>query len=339
MKKKIIIVLSLIGIALFINLIIKIGFRTILDTVQNISLGYFLILLLIRFVFWYLRTINWKIILERCQIILPFWKIFMARVAGFAVNHLTPSANIGGEAARIMIINNKSDKNALASVILDKTIELVATIFMVMAAVAIAIYKIPMPMTQKYIYAGFVIFSVFSMIFILRKQHQGLLKWIILKLEKVRISFKFIKNNMDKIREIDRNISGFYKESRRSYYTVLFFYSVQMVVWTTEIYFTLQFLGMSEITFVKSFLIVALGSIAFVMPVLPAGIGVYELTYLAIFKLLGLSTTVCMALVITRRIIALIWAGTGLIFLAKFGTSGKGGGIKDNSDIQSVDGI
>lgn len=339
MKKKIKIILSLLGIGLFINLIIKIGLRTIFDTVRNISPGYFLILLLIRFVFWYIRTINWKIIMERCEINLPFWRIFMARVSGFAVNYLTPSANIGGEAARVMLVNNKSSKNALASVILDKTIELVATIFFVMGAVAIAIYKIPMPMAQKYIYAGFVLFSVVSMVFILRKQHQGLLKWIILKLEKLKISFKFIRNNMDKIKEVDRNISGFYKNSRRSFYIVLFFYSVQLFVWTSEIYFTLQFLGMSDITFLNSFLIVALGSIAFLMPVLPGGIGVYELTYLAIFKLLGLSTTVCMALVITRRVIALIWAGAGLIFLAKSGSSGKSENLEDNSDIKSIDGI
>ncbi len=337
MKKKIIIILSLIGVILFINLIVKIGLRTIWDTVKNISPEYFLILLLIRFLFWYIRTLNWKIIMEKCQITLPFWKIFKARVAGFAVNYLTPSANIGGEAARIMLVNNKSDKNALASVILDKTIELIATIFFVMAAVAVAIYKIPMPMVQKYIYAGFVIFSVFSMIFILRKQHQGLLKWIILKLEKVKISFKFIRNNMDKIKEVDKNISSFYKYSKKSFFTVLVLYFIQMLVWTTEIYFSLHFLGLTEITFLKSFLIVALGSIAFVMPVLPGGIGVYELTYLAIFKLLGLSTTFGMALVITRRVIALTWAGLGLIFLVNAGPAKPV--IKDATDIRDIDGI
>jgi len=339
MKKNITILLALIGIGLFVNLIIRIGVKTILDTITNISPGYFLVLLMIRFVFWYIRSLNWKIIMERCDIRLPFRKIFGARIAGFAVNYLTPSANIGGEAARIMLINNKSKKNALASVILDKTIELVATIFFVVGAVAVAIYKIPMPPAQKYIYGGVVLFSVAGMIFILRKQRQGLLKWIIGKLEKFRISFQFIRNNMDKIREIDKNISGFYRHNRRSFYTVLFFYFIYLLVWTSEIYFTLQFLGMTEITFLKSFLIVSLGSVSFFMPVLPGGVGVYELTYLAIFKLLGLSTTFCMALVITRRVIALIWAGIGLIFLTQSGTSDPDTGIGDKPDITSIEGI
>jgi uncharacterized protein (TIRG00374 family) len=322
MKKKILIVLSLIGIFLFIHMIIRIGLDTVWNTIKNISPENFVILMFLRFIYWYLRTLNWKLILEKCSITLPFWIIFKARVAAFSINYLTPSANIGGEATRVMVINNRTTHNALPSVILDKTIELLATIFFVMAAVAIAIYRIPMPPVQKFIYAGFILVSVSAIIFILRKQRQGLLKWIIEKLGKLRISFGFIRNNMGKIREIDENISAFYKNSRKAFYAVLALYFLQMVVWTAEIFFTLRFLGMT-VSFLDSFLIVSLGSFAFIMPGLPGGIGVYELSYLAIFKLLGLDTTIGMALVIARRVIALIWAGAGLGLLASFGISGK----------------
>ncbi len=317
MKKRIILIVSLLGLALFANIVRKIGLETIWDTIKKISPVSFIILMFVRGIYWTIRAINWNIILRKSLIKLSLWKVFKSRVAGFAINYLTPSANIGGEAVRVMLVNHKSERNALPSVILDKTIELIATIFFVMTAVAIAIYKIPMPRVQKYIYAGFVLFSIVSMIFILKKQRQGLLKWIITKLEKLKISFKLVRNNMDKIKEIDENISIFHKEHKRSFTTVLILYFIQMLVWTAEIFLTLKFLGMGTITFLNSFLIVSLGSIAFVMPVLPGGIGVYELTYIAIFKLLGLSTAVCMGLVITRRVVALTWAGLGLIFLAK----------------------
>ncbi len=323
MKKRIIIILSVLGLLLFANIIRKIGLETIWDTIKNVSPWNFLILMFIRFIYWFIRTMNWNIILLKSSIKLPFWKIFRSRVAGFSINYLTPSANLGGEAVRVMLINNKSEKNALPSVILDKTIELIATIFFVMTAVAVAIYKIPMPKVQKYIYAGFVLISIVSMIFILKKQRQGLLKWIITKLEKLKISFGFIRNNMDKIKEIDENISTFHRDHKKSFTTVLILYFIQMLVWTIEIFLTLHFLGMEHVTFLNSFLIVSLGSIAFVMPVLPGGIGVYELTYIAIFKLLGLNTAVCMGLVITRRVVALLWAGIGLLFLTKVGIKKK----------------
>ncbi len=319
MKKKITLILSIIGVALFINLIRKIGISTILNTVKNISPLFLLILLFLRFIFWIIRTINWKIILLKCSIKLPFWKIFYARISGFTVNYLTPSANIAGEAARVMIINKDTDKNTLSTVILDKTIELIASAFTVMIAIAIAIYMIPMHRVQKYIYVGFILFSIISIIFVLRKQHQGLLKWIIGKLDKLKISFKFINNNLEKIKEIDENISSFYKNNKSSFIVILSLYFLQMLIWTSEIFFTLRFLGMDSITFLNSFLIVSLGTVAFMLPVLPGGIGVYELTYLAIFELLGLNAAFCMALVITRRVIALVWAGIGLIFFAKAG--------------------
>ncbi|MEN8153821.1 MAG: lysylphosphatidylglycerol synthase transmembrane domain-containing protein [Acidobacteriota bacterium] len=317
MKKKVLIVVSIIGIILFINIIRKIGIGLIWESIKNISLENFFILIFLRFLFWSIRTINWKIILNQCCSEIPFWQVFKARITGFAVNYLTPSANIGGEAVRVMLINNKSKKSALASVILDKTIELVSTVFFVIVAIAIALYKLPMPDYQKYIYVGFILLSITMMVFVLRKQHQGLLKWIISKLEKVKISFKFIKNNTDKIREVDENISGFYKNNKKKYFTVLFFYGVQFMIWTTEIFFTLNFIGLESITFLQSYLIVSLGAIAFVMPVLPGGIGIYELTYITVFKLLGLDTSLCMALVIIRRTIALTWAGTGLTFMIR----------------------
>ena len=317
MKKKILIFLSILGVILFINIIRKIGVGLIWESLKNIAIENFLILLFLRFIFWYIRTVNWKMILNQCCSQITFWHVFKARITGFAINYLTPSANIGGEAVRVMVININNKKNALASVILDKTLELVSTIFFVIVAVAIALYKLPMPDYQKYIYIGFILSSIILLAFVLRKQHQGLLKWIISKLEKLKISFKFIKNNMDKIRDVDENISGFYKNSKRTYFTVLMLYGVQMMVWATEIFFTLNFIGLKSITFLQSYLIVSLGAIAFLMPVLPGGIGIYELTYIAVFKLLGLDTSLCMALVIIRRMIALIWAGAGLTFMTR----------------------
>lgn len=316
MKKKILIFFSILGVALFINIVRKIGVGLIWESLKNIAIENFLILLFLRFVFWYIRTINWQMILNHCCDPIPFWQVFKARLTGFAVNYLTPSANIGGEAVRVMLIKSDSKKSALASVILDKTLELVSTVFFVIVAVAIALYKLPMPVYQKYIYVGFILFSIFMLAIVLWKQQKGLLKWVISKLEKIKISFKFIKRNMDKIRDIDENISGFYKNNKRTYFMILMLYGIQIMVWATEIFFTLNFIGLKSITFLQSYLIVSLGAIAFLMPVLPGGIGIYELTYIAVFKLLGLDTSLCMALVVIRRIIALIWAGAGLMFMA-----------------------
>jgi hypothetical protein len=41
-----------------------------------------------------------------------------------------------------------------------------------------------------------------------------------------------------------------------------------MLIWTIEIYFTINFLGLEQVTFLNSFLIISLGAIAFIMVLL-----------------------------------------------------------------------
>ena len=95
-------------------------------------------------------------------------------------------------------------------------------------------------------------------------------------------------------------------------------YSLLILLWTTEIHLTLVFIGATNISFLDSFLITVLGNLAFMFPMVPASIGVYEVTYVALFALLRKGTDVGLTLVLIRRLIALIWAGIGLLGMFKF---------------------
>jgi uncharacterized membrane protein YbhN (UPF0104 family) len=64
-------------------------------------------------------------------------------------------------------------------------------------------------------------------------------------------------------------------------------------------------------------LIVTLGSFAYIVPGLPGAVGVYEMTYISIFTLLGIKIDFGVALVLCRRILALLYAGIGLLPMLK----------------------
>ena len=72
-------------------------------------------------------------------------------------------------------------------------------------------------------------------------------------------------------------------------------------------------MNVDSISFFDSLVIVTLGSIAFAFPIVPASLGVYEATYVGIFALLRLGTDVGLTLVLIRRVIALFWAGIGVL--------------------------
>jgi uncharacterized membrane protein YbhN (UPF0104 family) len=58
-----------------------------------------------------------------------------------------------------------------------------------------------------------------------------------------------------------------------------------------------------------------LGNVAFLLPGVPASLGVYELTNVGVFKVLGWSAGMAVALSVIRRLLALAWTAFGLLAL------------------------
>jgi uncharacterized protein (TIRG00374 family) len=324
MKRNIIRMSALLGILIFVFIVYEIGLLRIWENIKKITWQNFLILMLLRLLYWILRTINWKVILEQYKTNNSLFHMFYARICSHAVNQLTPSAQVGGEAARIYIVNCPSKRISLASVIVDKTIEFLTVIVFTIVGVAIAITRIPMPGKIKTLFIGFTAVALLLLLFVLSKQKKGLLEWFIKLMAKMKIKFKFLEKNREKIKETDEHISDFYRNHRKAFLGVFLLYSLLIMLWTAEIHLTLIFIGATNISFLDSFLITVLGNLAFLFPLIPGSLGIYEATYVALFALLGKGTALGFTLVLIRRVIALIWAGVGLIAMLKSKPTKKG---------------
>jgi uncharacterized protein (TIRG00374 family) len=323
MKRNIIRMSALLGILIFVFIVYEIGILRIWENIKKITWQNFLILMVLRLLYWILRTINWKVIFDRYETGNSLLQMFSARICSHAVNQLTPSAQVGGEAARIYIVNCSTKRISLASVIVDKTIEFLTLIVFTIIGVAIAITRIPMPGKIKIILIGFAAAAMILFLFFLSKQKKGLFEWLMELLAKMKIKLKFLEKNREKIKETDEHISDFYRNHRMAFLSVFLLYSLLVILWVTEIHLTLVFIGATNITFLDSFLITVLGHLAFLFPLIPGSLGIYEATYVALFALLGKGTALGFTLVLIRRIIALIWAGFGLISMFRFKTMKK----------------
>ena len=94
----------------------------------------------------------------------------------------------------------------------------------------------------------------------------------------------------------------------------ILFYTLIVLFWTAEIHLTLVMMG-ADVNVIDSFLIVTLGTIAFFLPFFPASIGTYEAAYVAVFEILGMQASAGLALTLIRRVLALFWAGFGLVLI------------------------
>ena len=125
MRKKVLRIAFIVGILLFFLFIYFIGPSQIWENIKQLSWQSFIILLFLRFVHSFLRTVCWKKIFQQYERKISIFHLFAARLAGDAIGYLTPSAQLGGEPIRAMMVNRSNLEKNLASVIVDKTIEIV----------------------------------------------------------------------------------------------------------------------------------------------------------------------------------------------------------------------
>ena len=326
MRKKILRISLVVGILLFCLVVYKVGPGQILNYIKRLSWKSFLVLFGLRIIYWILRTFNWKTVARFFDTRQSYFLLFEARIVANAISYLTPSAMLGGEPIRALMMDGTSRRKNIATVVLDKTIEIITMSFFTILAVVIAIICIPMPVQYRILFIVFVVLTIFLCLFLWLKQKQGFFIWIFNVLGKIKIRSRFIERNKEKIRDVDGYISDFYRNHKTKIPLIAFLYSLTFLFWVAEIHVTLLFLKAPGLTLFKSFLVITMGNVALLLPTIPASLGVYEITNVGIFALLGWRADIALSMAIIRRILMLLWTGIGLLAMARNELSLKNGG-------------
>lgn len=317
MKTKVIKISLIIGLLLLAFLIFKIGPKQILENIKSVSLAKFLILIAISIGEWVLHIYVWKIVIDRYDGEVSFLNLYGARMAGYSVSYLTPTAFLGGEPVRAMMVKCSNKKKSAASVVVDRTIHMFAMLSSIIIAIIIAVIRLSLPKEIKIVFIAFIFVSIVFATVILVKQNQGFFMWLYRLLEKVKIKIRFLEKNKGNIEEIDNYVSDFYKNHRKIFLIVFILNCFIVLYFAGEIFLTLKFMEVEGATFLKAFLVMTLGNLTILLPYIPASMGTYETANVLIFIMLGLGAAAGLTLTLIRRIISFIWAGTGLFIIGR----------------------
>lgn len=314
MQRKIIKVTAFLCLGLFVYFVIRANPGELLRILGRLSPMALLLLLLLRVLFWMIRTLCWRIVLTGCHAGRPsFFALFCAELAGHAVGHFTPSAKLGGDAIRAMMLDTVPRNKALASVVLDKSIELMSTVLMMGIGLFIALLRIRMSPVQRGIFLSLTAATAALIYILFRQQKKGLFIWILDTLKKWRIRSKYLEGKRGRLIETDAIISDFYSRHRRPFLHVFMLYVGMILIWALEMHLTFLLIGLRGITPLKSFLVTTLGILANIVPVIPAGIGIYEMTYMSVFAILRIPQKAGIAVILVRRLLNLFLAVAGLL--------------------------
>jgi putative membrane protein len=241
--------------------------------------------------------------------------IWMAR----AVNNLLPVANIGGEVvkARLAWMWGCRGTSAAASVIVDKTVQVIAIIVWGLAGVLCLLAVDPENRIGQLALIGFAVLAV-AIIAFLVVQRAGMFAFL------AHIGESMLKiESLDGVsvgaRELDVEVLETYRR-RRGFVRALFLKPFGLAMQTAEVWLACLLLGhpigLIESAMLKS-LTSTLSDVAFVIP---NAYGIQEGAFIVVGALVGLDAEVALALSLSLRIRDVLLDPPGLLVLHRIET-------------------
>ena len=253
----------------------------------------------------------------------PRWHcLFMAKLAGEAVNQLTPLANIGGEPLKAYLLKRESPSSlGLASVIVNKTGQIITgLLFTTLGLFLVVVYNLKLPKALPLpIQIGLVVLLTLGvvLIWLLYKKQKRLFSSLLNLLRKVGVNTRFLERKVARAVSIDTNISRYYSDYKGRFCLVMFFHAIGWVMGACETFVILQALDAGaefEVAFLITALAVIINSLFFFMP---SNIGVLEGGQVFLFMTLGLNPAMGLSLGIIKRMRKLFWISVGWFFLTR----------------------
>ena len=275
----------------------------------------FLAVFLFYIVIFGLDTLGWKFTFyPKMRARLRWDRLFRVRLAGEAVNYVTPTAWIGGEPVKAYLLSKRYGipmADGMASVVIAKTTFSVSMFFFIITGIIVTLVTQPLdPAVFRWVWILLPVLGVLLGLFFLVQflkpfQRGGSVVG--------RFVPSWIRTIGSKLHEWDRAIAGFYREAPRAVFLSLGFHFVGWMAGVVEVYLILYLLKI-PVSWATAWSLEALWILlktgAFMIP---ASLGASEGILLLICVGFGISAVSGLALALVRRARELVWVGLGLL--------------------------
>lgn len=259
-----------------------------------------------------LNARGWQLLFRR-EHAPSFWQVFYAQWMGRAVNTLLPVAEIGGEMvkARALILWGIDGRHASASVVVDKTVQVLTVMIWGVAGVSLLAWMAVDDRLAAFGAIGLALLGAGVAGFLV-VQRAGIFSVMVNSAHKVTKAdyFHGLKQNAG---EVDAIIHDLYRDRRRLLAATLWRFS-GLVLQTGEVWLAAWLLGhpigILEALLLKS-LSNTLSDAAFVVP---NAYGVQEAAFIVLGGLVGLGPDVSLAISLAIRIREVLIDVPGLLF-------------------------
>jgi uncharacterized protein (TIRG00374 family) len=258
---------------------------------------------------------RWQIILKSQKCSISFWKLMRAKMAGFTMSYVTPTALIAGEPVRAYMIK--------ASVIVDQMIYILCLLCVIIIGFVFLADRFALPkdvligFVGVFFLAAFTFYVFYQKTFKRSEDEPAFFTFII---HKTRLSkFGFVEKKLESIKNTEKSVEEFFKEGKKDFWLVVFFAFLEVFLDIAAVMVTCFYMGY-WFGIPKSVGVFSLMALANLAPI-PGSLGSSELALAFVFNLLGTGSDAGLAFSLIFRFINIISAFLGMIaflyFMAK----------------------
>jgi uncharacterized protein (TIRG00374 family) len=311
---RIFLVLGLVaGFGLLGLLVAQTGPQNLIDHLRQFGWLPLLGFLMISLLNFCLYTWRWKLILDdmvEARQRIPFGRLFMHRMSGFAAGYLTPAAQVAGEPIRVAMV--KSDgvplQPATSSVVLDLAFEITSFVVYVIAGLALAfaqglgaggslLWPLVLVLGLLAVLGSFFVFTVSG---------AGFFHRLVGSLGLRRL--KPMRNFEAWLEGTEKLMTKFFAGRPLKILLIVCLSFVMTAFRAVEVLFITFFFG-AVISLGDAFLMSTLPGVALLLPI-PGGLGVFEGSNAALFAVLGIAINpVAFTMIVRARDLVFIAMG------------------------------
>lgn len=308
----------MLGLGLLVFVIYKIGYQSLLDSVERVGWG-FIPIVFLNILRHLMRSGSMYLAVSPDHRTFKYRSAVAARFGGEAVTFFTFTGPFLGDATKAVLLRkNLPLTHGASAVIIDNILYYVSVILVVLGGVAALLFS--------YGSSGSVMTKVLTAIVITSViMFVGLILAIIYQVTPItrtidffarrNIAPKFLVRKRQNILDVENNVFQFYRNRRRDFFTVFTISMCVHAVSVAEVLLALRFLGFDAYAS-TAFIIESLTKVInAVFSFVPGTIGVYEGGNGIILKTLGYTTAVGVALALVRRGAILFSTFIGLLIL------------------------
>lgn len=307
------------GIAFFTWYLSRVGLDQVWAAAKR--LGPFAPLILLPYLTVYLiDCVAWRWTLPASGI--SFLTLFRIRWAGESVNNVLPSAYVGGETVKVLLLRNHgvSGAEGATSAVVSKTAQSVAQLMFVLLA-SVILYKLAEGQPALQVAAlGVVACGAAAIAALFWVQRFGFFRIVLSLWRILKLKSSTVERWKGRLLELDQTIFGFYRGHPGRFYASTGWYLGGWLLDSLEIYLIAYWLDL-PIAWTQAMVVEAFTGVAKAAGMwVPGSLGVQESGIVLVGSVAGLPDTLSATYALIRRAREVVFSAAGLILLYSDGT-------------------